>query len=129
MLKLYLNQTPHVVLDVFHNLNSLPVAVEVQTDRELDHWLSNLSLDTPWGNRKIAAHKLGSLRNPDAIPALLEALVFDPFWMVRFAVIQALEMIGDPEVIPALQKAAQEDHFQVVRSYAIKAMERLSVTC
>ena len=74
----------------------------------------------------MAANKIGSMRNPEALPGLLAALATDNFWMVRCAIIQALEMIGDPGAIPTLQEAAISDSFQVVRSYAAKAVDRLS---
>ena len=66
------------------------------------------------------------MRNPEALPGLLDALPVDPFWMVRCAIIQALESIGDPEAVPTLRQIAKSDRFQVVRSYAAKAVERLS---
>ena len=88
--------------------------------------LADLSPDTPRGDRQMAAQKIGSLRNPEALPGLLAALATDKFWMVRCAIIQALDMIGDPGAIPTLQEAAICDNFQVVRSYAAKAVERLS---
>jgi len=50
----------------------------------------------------MAAKRLGYLRDPGALPALLQALLTDPFWMVRTSIIQALEMIGDPAAIPTL---------------------------
>jgi HEAT repeat protein len=68
---------------------------------------------------------LGYLRNAEALPGLLQALVSDPFWMVRCAIIQALEMIADPAAIPTLKQVAREDGFQVVRSHAVKAIDRL----
>ncbi|MEA3438823.1 MAG: HEAT repeat domain-containing protein [Chloroflexota bacterium] len=103
-----------------------PLAVEVQPDRKLYKLLADLSPDTPWGDRQIAAKKIGYMRSPEALPGLLDALPDDPFWMVRCAIIQALEMIGDPGAIPTLREAAKNDGFQVVRSYAAKAVERLS---
>jgi HEAT repeat protein len=66
------------------------------------------------------------MRNPEALPGLLDALPADPFWMVRCAIIQALEKIGDPMAIPTLQEVANSDGFQVVRSYAAKAVDRLA---
>jgi HEAT repeat protein len=110
-------------------LLDLPVAVEVQPDRELDRLLADLTPDTPWGDRQIAAQKLGRMRCVEALPGLLSALRADPFWMVRCAIIQALEMIADPQAIPTLQQVAEMDSFQVVRSYAFKAVERLSRFC
>ncbi len=107
---------------------TLPLALVVQPDSKLYQLLADLSPDTPWGERQMAARRLGNLRDPEALPGLLAALPTDPFWMVRCAIIQALEKIGDPGAIPTLQEVATEDGFQVVRSYAAKAIERLSRT-
>lgn len=104
----------------------LPLAFVVQPEIKLYALLSDLSPDTPWGERKMAAQKLGNMRYPEALPALLDALPVDPFWMVRCAIIQALEKIGDQRAIPTLRKVAEEDGFQVVRSHAAKAIKRLS---
>jgi HEAT repeat protein len=103
-----------------------PLAVVVQPDIKLYNLLADLSPDTAWGDRQIAAKKLGNMRDPEALPGLLGALPSDPFWMVRCAIIQALEKIGDPRAIPTLREVADSDGFQVVRSYASKAVERLS---
>ena len=113
-------------VDQMETYANLPLALVVQPDPKLYTLLTDLTQDTPWGDRQIAARKLGRMRNPDALPWLLEALPVDPFWMVRCAIIQALEMIGDPGAIPVLREVAQGDGFQVVRSYAAKAIERLS---
>lgn len=95
-------------------------------DDEFYKLLADLSPDIPWGDREIAAKKLGNRGNPEATPALLEALPDDPFWMVRYAMIQALEKIGDRSAVPTLQWVAECDSFQVVRSYAARAIERLT---
>jgi HEAT repeat protein len=104
----------------------LSVAVEVQSDQNMAQWIAELSPDVSWGDRQMAAKKLGYSRNPEALPGLLNALQADPFWMVRCAIIQALERIGDPSAIHTLHEVANKDDFQVVRSYAAKAIERLS---
>jgi HEAT repeat protein len=104
----------------------LPLALGIQPDLKLYNLLADLSSETPWGDRQIAARKLGDMRSTEAVPALLEALLVDTFWMVRCAIIQALEKIGDPGAIPTLREIANSDSFQVVRSYAAKAVERLS---
>jgi len=119
------NRHPQVV-EKMNVLTDLPIAIEVQPDQKLDTLLATLTPDTPWGERQIAARKLGCMRNQEALPGLLAALPTDPFWMVRCAIIQALEMIGDPKAIPALREVAKNDAFQVVRAYATKAIERLS---
>ena len=105
---------------------AFPHAFEVKFDPRVKRLLANLSSDTPWGDRQIAARKLGYLRDENALQGLLAALQIDNFWMVRCSIIQALEMIGQPEAIPVLSEVAIQDDFQVVRSYAAKAVERLS---
>jgi HEAT repeat protein len=113
--------------DKVDTFTTLPIAVEFQSDPRMGKLLADLSPDTPWGERKMAAQRLGYMRCQEALPELLAALPGDPFWMVRNAIIQAVVMIGDPEAIPALQDVANNDSFQVVRSYAAKAIERLSL--
>ena len=125
MLAVNINQSLEKV-DTMNTFTTFPLVIDVQPERNLDKLLSNLSSDTSWGDRQIAANQLGYLRSSEALPALLAALPVDPFWMVRCAIIQALEMIGDPAAIPTLQEIAQIDGFQIVRSYASKAIERLS---
>ena len=98
----------------------------VELEPELAELIASLSTENSWGERQNAARKLGYLRCQAAVPALLDALPIDPFWMVRCAIIQALELIGDPAAVPVLEQAAVSDSFQVVRSYAAKAVERLS---
>ena len=120
------NDQPPQVVDQMNTYTTLPLALVVQPDIKLYKLLADLSPDTPWGDRQIAAKKLGFMRSPEALPGLLDALPADPFWMVRCAIIQALEKIGDPGAIPTLQEIANSDGFQVVRSYAAKAVERLS---
>ena len=104
---------------------AFPQVLETHPERELDALLANLTHDTPWGERQIAARKLGYMREQEALQGLLAALPTDPFWMVRCAIIQALELIGDPGAIPTLREVAKNDGFQVVRAYAGKAIERL----
>ena len=125
MLTANFNQRPEVADQM--NAHWTPTLVlVVQPDTKLYKFLADLSPDTPWGDRKIAAQKLGSMRSPEALPGLLDALPADPFWMVRCAIIQALEMIGESGAIPTLREIANSDGFQVVRSHAAKAIERLS---
>ena len=114
------------VTDKVNIFTTLPTATESQPDPKLDALLADLSPDTPWSERKMAAQRLGHMRNPAATPGLLAALPNDPFWMVRCAIIQALEIIGDARAIPILRDVAKNDSFQVVRAYAAKAIVRLS---
>ena len=125
MLTANFNQRQEVA-DQVNAYRTPPLALVVQPDIKLYKWLADLSPDSPWGDRKIAAQKLGSMRSPEALPGLLDALSADPFWMVRCAIIQALEMIGDSGAIPTLREIANSDGFYVVRSHAAKAIERLS---
>lgn len=117
---------PTQIVDETNLFMTLPSAIEFQKDGRLEKLLANLSPDMPWGIRETAAKKLGTLRNPKALPGLIDALPADPFWMVRCAIIQAIERIGNPEAIPTLKESATNDGYQVVRSYAAKAIERLS---
>jgi len=114
------------MVDKINTYTSFPLALGIQPDLKLYGLLADLSSDTSWGDRQIAAKQLGDMGNPIALPGLLDALPGDPFWMVRCAIIQALERIGDPGAIPTLREVVKIDDFQVVRSYAAKAIERLS---
>ena len=114
------------VVDMMNSFRILPQANEVQPNHKLKNLLADLTSETSWYDRKIAAQKLGYMHNQEALSGLLCALPVDPFWMVRCAIIQALENIGDVRSIPTLWKVANSDGFQVVRSYAAKAIERLS---
>jgi len=113
------------VLDQMKSLAAISVAIKVQPDHEALQLLANLFADVAWGNRQAAARKLGYMKCHEAVPALVEALPDDPFWMVRCDIIQALEKIGDPLAIPVLRQVSKNDGFQVVRAYATKAIERL----
>lgn len=119
------DQRPEVV-EQLKSFTTLPFAIEDQPDPKVENLLADLSPDTSWGDRQMAAKKLGYMGSPEGVPGLLEALPMDSFWMVRCAIIQALERIGDPGAIPTLREVVNNDGFQVVRSYAAKAIERLS---
>lgn len=103
-----------------------PKTIEIHLESRLRKLLTDLSPEVPWGDRQIAARKIGYLRDSQAVPGLLSALLIDPFWMVRCTIIQALEMIGDRSAVQPLEEVARNDSYQVVRSYAAKAAERLS---
>jgi HEAT repeat protein len=113
------------VANKINGFTAFPQVIERHPDRELDALLANLTPDNPWGERQIAARKLGYMREQEALPGLLAALPTDPFWMVRCAIIQALELIGSQGAVPTLREVAKNDSFQVVRAYATKAIERL----
>jgi HEAT repeat protein len=102
-----------------------PFEAQVHPEEELAGWLAQVDRDCSWGDRQAAARKIGNMRDPRAVPALLAALKLDSFWIVRCTIIQALEKIGDPSAIPTLMDTAKRDGFQIVRSYAAKAVERL----
>lgn len=121
-----IDQEQSQLVDRVNPLVSLPVAVELRPDPVVAKLLADLSPETPWGDRQVAARRLGRMRSYEALPGLLDALPSDPFWMVRCAMIQAVEMIGNPGAIPTLGEVAESDPFQVVRSYAAKAIERLA---
>ena len=114
------------VKDRMDVLSTFQVAVKIQPESKISQTLAELAPEIPRCERKQAARKLGCMRSSEALPGLLDALVGDPFWMVRCTIIQALEMICIPEAIPALCYVAEYDTFQVVRSHAAIAVERLS---
>lgn len=67
--------------------------------------------------RRQAARSLGQLKNPQAIPALLEALNCEADLRLREAVIQALAAIGDTLVVPTfiqLLQSNQEQPYEVL---------------
>jgi HEAT repeat protein len=111
--------------DFILDLTTLPIATGPGLKPEIEGLLNQLAPDTPWGERRLAAQRLGNLRDRRAVPALVNALPGDTFWMVRCAMIQALEKIGDPLAVPTLQDVEKNDAFQVVRAYAGKAVERI----
>jgi HEAT repeat protein len=119
-------QSPSFVEVKISTATPIPVVIEISPESELDILAAELTPDTPWAQRQIAAKKLGQSQNPDALPILLAALPNDPFWMVRCTIIQALELISDARAIPALREVANDDEFSAVRSAAEKAVERLS---
>jgi len=119
------NQSFEVVNEI-NIAATLPPVSEGQADQKLQALLAGLSPENSWGDREIAAKRLGYLRSREALPVLLSALQTDSFWMVRCAIIQALERIDDPEAIPTLRAVAKNDGFHVVREYAEKAIERIS---
>ena len=112
-------------VDRANAFTNLPVAVKFQPEPKQTKLIANLSPGTPWGDRKRAAQRLGYMGCQEALPELLSVLPVDPFWMVRYAIIQAVVMIGNPEAVPTLQDVALNDGFQIVRSYAAKAIEML----
>jgi len=57
MLAVNINQHPEA--DLMNTFTTLPLAIEVQPDRKLNKLLAALSPDTHWGDRQIAAKKLG----------------------------------------------------------------------
>jgi len=124
MLQLQVNQKSVKVdrkrVAAFHDSQHEPV------DRQLDLLISQLSLESNWGERQRAARKLGYMGRTEAVAPLLTALPTDPFWMVRSAIIQALEKIGDTRAIPTLRRVEQEDAFLTVRQNAAKAIATLS---
>lgn len=105
---------------------TLPFVFTPGNQSEVEMLVTKLAPETPWGERKVSAEKLGLMRNPEAVPGLIAALPTDPFWMVRCAIIQALEKIGDHRAVAVLQEVAHTDSFEVVRSYAQKAAGRLA---
>jgi hypothetical protein len=48
-----------IVADKENKFPTFPPVIKAQPDRELETLLANLAPDTPWGERQIAAKKLG----------------------------------------------------------------------
>jgi HEAT repeat protein len=104
---------------------SPPQKIGSLRNSEIYTFLSQLSPDTPWGDRQHAAQRLGYMRSKKAVPSLIAALANEPFWMVRYTIVQALEKIGASVSVPTLSIIAETDDFQVVRSTASKAVARI----
>lgn len=62
--------------------------------------------------RRQAARALGQLKNPQAVPALLEALNCAEDLRLREAVVQAIAAIGDTRTVPALLQLLQSSDEQ-----------------
>lgn len=76
-------------------------------------------------SRSDAAGVLGRLRDPRAIPPLLDRLRNDHATSVRVASATALGEIGDPRAIPPLEKVTVYDKRQEVRDAATMAVGRI----
>jgi HEAT repeat protein len=76
-------------------------------------------------SRRDGALTLGRLRDPRAVPALVERLEKDGDKRVRMAAAWALAEIGDPRAAVPLEKAALYDKKQDVRDIAAKAYKQL----
>lgn len=74
--------------------------------------------------REATAEALGTLQNPDAIPALGQTLKQDPDYFVRFAAIQSIHQISPSEAREYLDYALT-DRYIHVRWYAMKALAPL----
>ena len=105
----------------------LALPVRNLIDEEVAHLLHILASNATWHERKVAAQKLADLGGEEARIGLLEALLNDPFWMVRCAIIQSLERIGEEGSVPVLQIAVESDPNEIVRQYAAVAVERLAI--
>ncbi|WP_422925183.1 HEAT repeat domain-containing protein [Singulisphaera sp. PoT] len=75
--------------------------------------------------RRDACNNLGRMRDPRAIPALLERLKYDNYTDVRVAAANALGEIGDPQVAVYLERATVYDKKQAVRDAAAASLSRL----
>jgi len=75
--------------------------------------------------RRDAVTNLGRMRDPRAIPSLLERLKNDSYTEVRVAAASALGEIGDPKVAVYLERATVYDKKQAVRDAAAASLSRL----
>jgi hypothetical protein len=76
-------------------------------------------------SRREGAYTLGRLRDPRALPPLMDRLKNDYNTDVRVAAATALGEIGDPRGAVALERASVYDKKQVVRDAASQALSRL----
>jgi len=67
--------------------------------------------------RRAAAQALGQIGDPQATPALIQALQ-DKEWVVRGTAAEALGQIGDPQATPALIQALRDEEWEVRRAAA-----------
>lgn len=77
--------------------------------------------------RRQIARTLGILKNPVAVPALLEALTVTIDPQLQEAVIQALTAIGDDSCIPALLKLLHSSTSQLYQEALIEALGHFGV--
>lgn len=70
--------------------------------------------------RKLAAERLGSLKNPDAVKPLL-MLLHDKNYQVQASAIKALGQIGDRQVIEPLQSMLKSSSFSI-RQETVRAL-------
>ncbi|MFZ8842411.1 HEAT repeat domain-containing protein, partial [Thermoflexus sp.] len=73
--------------------------------------------DEEWEVRYAAALALGQIGDPQATPALIQALR-DENLVVRWAAAEALRKIGDPQALPALLEALKDEDEGVRRAAA-----------
>ena len=77
-------------------------------------------------SRRDGCYTLGRLRDPRAVPALVDRLKNDYEKEVRIAAATALGEIGDPRAIAVLEGATVYDKRQEVRAAATAALSRLA---
>ncbi len=76
-------------------------------------------------SRRDGASTLGRLRDPRAVPALVDHLKNDKAKEVRVAAASALGEIGDPRAVVFLERATIYDKKQEVRDAAAQALSRI----
>lgn len=74
--------------------------------------------------RSITAHYLGRLRNPEAVPALIDSLD-DPSEEVRMTVLRALARIGDKRAVARVAETAENDPALEVSTRAVDVLAQL----
>ncbi len=89
--------------------------------KEIDKAVNRLKFGTPEA-RKAAAMRLGRLRDPKSVPALIDAMKNDEYAMTRVFAIQALTWIAERSVIKHIIEIALNDKSNLVKKTAIESL-------
>ncbi len=87
----------------------------------IEEAVNKLKFGTPEA-RKAAAMRLGRIRDPKSVPALIDAMKHDEFPLTRVFAIQSLTWIADRSVIRHIIDIALSDPSVLVRKTAIEAL-------
>lgn len=78
-----------------------------------------------WTKRSQAAFQLGMSRDPEAVPALMQALKTDDQWVVRKNAVDALAALNARQAVDVLIGRLETDENVFVREAAVKALGQL----